>query len=75
MLTPKELDDVKASIEKTLRQKVRRGVVALLAECLGSHDLNLLCVLGVDGKDRLLQIFVEEATQLMNQGGTDAGDR
>lgn len=71
--TPEEeLESVKQKVLTEVRQKVRRGLFQLTAECLGSHDLNILTVLGVDAKEQLLQIFLEE-TNLLLQEEKDAG--
>lgn len=68
------LDWLRGQIETKLRREVRRGLIKLTAECLGSQDVTLLSALNVDAYEKLLQIFKEEAEILLNnhKGETDA---
>lgn len=70
-----ELKATEERILNELRLKVRRAVFSLAAECLGSLDLSILSALGVDAEEKLLQIFLEESTRLLNKehGGLQDG--
>lgn len=67
-----DLNLVKQRIEDDMRQRARRGLVSAIAQCLGGHEMQLLASLGVDGNEKLLQIFVEEATNLLKKGEPNA---
>lgn len=60
-----DLKAVENRIEAVLRNKVRRGIVSITADCLGAVDMTLLTALGVDAKSKLLQIFLEEIKQVL----------
>jgi hypothetical protein len=65
-VTPAELELVTKRIEVELRTKVRRHLVQLTADCLGSQGVTFLSALGVDGNAKLLEIFKDEATKLLS---------
>lgn len=69
-----DLEVVRANIEKDLRSKVRRGLVTLTTECLGPAGLPFFGALGIDAHTKLLEIFIDEAKQLLApyQEDTDA---
>jgi len=58
-------DQIKDAAEKTLRRRVHQNQFRLLAECLGTVEVSVLTSFGVDVREKLLQILVEEATQLL----------
>ena len=65
---PESLDQTKQKIESVLRQRARQALVRTLGEAMGGQELQILTALGVDGNEKLLQIFIEEASQLLKKG-------
>ena len=71
-MTPAELEIIAKRLEDDLRGGIRRRIVTLTAESLASPPVMLLASLGVDVNEKLLQIFIQEATNLLSKEGTDA---
>lgn len=63
-----QLEALRVKIEGGIRLKARRAALAVIADCLGSHDIVLLSAMGIDGKERVIQIFNEECHALLNPG-------
>jgi hypothetical protein len=67
-------DKILKDFEASWRMHAQLTLVELTTKVLGSTNLVLLNGLGIDAEKRLLQIFVEEANNLLN-GGDDARNK
>ena len=74
-MTDEELRQIEVALDKEFRVKVRATLFTLTVDCLGSPRVQLLSVLGIDANEKLLQIFTDEAKQLLSVHKEDADAR
>jgi hypothetical protein len=70
-----ELKATEEKIIKDLRTAIRRKVFEITTQHMATPPVLILSALGVDPEEKILQIFMEEATRLLNKSKetTDAG--
>jgi len=54
-------------MQSNLRTAIKTAVSRLLMESLGQNDALLLSALGIDGKEKILDLFIEECQHLKGE--------
>ena len=62
-----ELENVTRKMEEDLRKNARTSILQLLASVVGQNDLLLLAALGIDGRAKILDVFIEECQTLKEE--------
>jgi hypothetical protein len=62
-----ELSKLTTALEDNLKSKVRAALSHLLMSTVGENDLLLLSALGIDGRQKILDVFSEECRTLKEE--------
>ena len=68
-----ELAQVTDELQLNLKERVRTSVVQLITQAVGENDLLLLSALGIDGRGKMLDVFIEECQHLKEEFGNGYG--
>lgn len=60
-------EKVKQALLEALKSKARNSAIEALTKALTSGDLLILSGFGIDGKNVMLDIFIEECTKLKEE--------
>lgn len=62
-----DLDRLRALLTTSLENRAREEILAAIANVLGDGDLMFLSGLGIDGRQKMLDIFIEQCRLLSKE--------
>lgn len=68
-----ELEAISVRLDQELRNRVRSSFMAVMEATLSEGDLLLLSALGVDGRHKILDVFIEECQSLKKELNDESG--
>lgn len=66
-MSQNKLKTTKEEIRRSLRDKAKMQLTFAVIQILGDGDLVILSALGIDGRQEILDIFIEQCKQLKKE--------